>query len=130
MREDAPPPGYSLATEVAGVARVADEAGFARFHLFGYSGGGAASLAFAARNPERLLSLALAEPAFAGWAEWVRRERTHFDQIPAAPRPRRRGADGPLPGAAACAGRPAESSPPGSPASRGWRSGRPGFEHC
>lgn len=62
-----PPPAYSLATEVAGIVRTADEAGFGRFHLVGYSGGGASSLAFAARYPERLLSLALLEPAFAGW---------------------------------------------------------------
>ena len=64
---DAPPADYSLATEVAGVTRFADAAGFDRFHLVGYSGGGAASLAFAATAPERLLSLALLEPAFAGW---------------------------------------------------------------
>jgi pimeloyl-ACP methyl ester carboxylesterase len=66
---DEPPPDYSLATEVAGITRVADEAGFERFHLVGYSGGGASSLAFAASHPERLLSLALMEPAFAGWQE-------------------------------------------------------------
>jgi pimeloyl-ACP methyl ester carboxylesterase len=34
--------------------------------LAGYSGGGAASLAFAAKHPERLRSLALLEPAWAG----------------------------------------------------------------
>src|SRR5690242_14917015 len=45
---DRPPPDYSLDTEVAGIARVADEAGFGRFHLVGYSGGGASSLAFTA----------------------------------------------------------------------------------
>ena len=47
---DAPPPGYSLAMEVVGITRVADEAHFHRFHLVGYSGGGASALAFAA-NP-------------------------------------------------------------------------------
>jgi pimeloyl-ACP methyl ester carboxylesterase len=35
-------------------------------HLVGYSGGGASSLAFAALHGERLLSLALLEPAWAG----------------------------------------------------------------
>jgi pimeloyl-ACP methyl ester carboxylesterase len=63
---DEPPPGYSLATEVEGILRVADEHGFERFHLVGYSGGGASSLAFTAAHPDRLLSLALLEPAWAG----------------------------------------------------------------
>jgi pimeloyl-ACP methyl ester carboxylesterase len=61
-----PPPGYTLDTEVDGILRVAREAGFDRFHLVGYSGGGASSLAFAAAHPERLLSLALIEPAWLG----------------------------------------------------------------
>jgi len=63
---DEPPPGYGLDTEVVGIARAADAHGFDRFHLVGYSGGGASSLAFAARHGERLLSLALLEPAWAG----------------------------------------------------------------
>src|SRR5207245_2596929 len=37
-----------------------------RFHLVGYSGGGAAALAFAAHHSQRLASLALLEPAWAG----------------------------------------------------------------
>ncbi|HEX8977301.1 MAG TPA: alpha/beta hydrolase [Solirubrobacteraceae bacterium] len=61
-----PPPGYTLDTEVDGILRAAREAGFERFHLVGYSGGGAASIAFAAAHPERLLSLALIEPAWLG----------------------------------------------------------------
>ena len=44
----------------------ADAHGFERFHLVGYSGGGASSLAFTAEHGERLLSLALLEPAWAG----------------------------------------------------------------
>ena len=63
---DRPPPDFSLGTEVGGIARVADMAGFDRFHLVGYSGGGASSLAFTAAYPERVLSLALLEPAWAG----------------------------------------------------------------
>jgi len=63
---DEPPPGYSLDTEVDGVFGEADQRGWERFHLVGYSGGGAAALAVAARDPERLLSLALLEPAWAG----------------------------------------------------------------
>src|SRR5207247_7764038 len=61
-----PPSGYTLDHEVAGVLRTARDAGFDRFHLVGYSGGGASSVAFAAEHPERLLSLALLEPAWAG----------------------------------------------------------------
>jgi pimeloyl-ACP methyl ester carboxylesterase len=63
---DEPPPGYTLEVEVEGVLRVAEAAGFERFHLVGYSAGGAASIVFAARHPERLQSLALLEPAWAG----------------------------------------------------------------
>jgi pimeloyl-ACP methyl ester carboxylesterase len=78
---DEPPAGYAIATEVVGIARVADEAGFDRFHLVGYSGGGGASLAFAAAHPERLLSLALMEPAFAGWQRMTPPERAHFERF-------------------------------------------------
>src|SRR2546427_697876 len=60
------PPDYTLDLEVGGVLRDADVRGWQRFHLVGYSGGGAAALAFAARHPERLASLALLEPAWAG----------------------------------------------------------------
>jgi pimeloyl-ACP methyl ester carboxylesterase len=68
--EDYPPPDYSLDTEVAGVLREADARGWDRFHLVGYSAGGTASLAFAARHPSRLLSLALLEPAWGGSWGW------------------------------------------------------------
>jgi pimeloyl-ACP methyl ester carboxylesterase len=63
---DEPPVDYTLDDEVAGVVREADARGWERFHLVGYSGGGAAALAAAARQPDRLLSLALLEPAWAG----------------------------------------------------------------
>ena len=78
---DSPPADYSLGTEIAGILRVADEAGFERFHLVGYSAGGAASLAFASRHADRLLSLALMEPAFAGWQEMGPEERAHFERF-------------------------------------------------
>jgi pimeloyl-ACP methyl ester carboxylesterase len=65
-RGDLPPAGFTLDVEVAGILRCAEEAGFERFHLVGYSGGGASSLAFAAVHPDRLKSLALLEPAWAG----------------------------------------------------------------
>jgi pimeloyl-ACP methyl ester carboxylesterase len=64
--EAEPPPGFTLATEVDGVLREADARGFDRFHLVGYSGGGASSLAFVTPHGRRLLSLALLEPAWAG----------------------------------------------------------------
>src|SRR5437588_7462667 len=83
-----PPADYTLEYEIDGVLRTARDAGFERFHLVGYSGGGASSLAFAARHPERLLSLALIEPAWMGneglspEEEAVRRE---FDRIMSLP---------------------------------------------
>jgi len=58
-----PPPGYSLEVELAGIGRAADDAGLERFHLYGHSGGGACALAFTASQPERVLSLAVDEPA-------------------------------------------------------------------
>jgi pimeloyl-ACP methyl ester carboxylesterase len=83
-----PPEDYSLAVEAAGVLREADARGWERFHLVGYSGGGAAALALAAAHPERLASLALLEPAWAGaWdlspaetAAWLEHER--LQQLP------------------------------------------------
>jgi pimeloyl-ACP methyl ester carboxylesterase len=78
-----PPQDYSLEVEIEGVLREADTHDWARFHLVGYSGGGAASLALAAARAERLASLALLEPAWAGnWdlspaekALWVQFDR-------------------------------------------------------
>ena len=63
---DEPQRAYDLDVEIDGILREADAAGFDRFHLAGYSGGGAAALAFAAGHGDRLLSLALLEPAWAG----------------------------------------------------------------
>lgn len=64
--EVVPPVGYRFDAEVDGISRIADEAGFGTFHLVGYSAGGSASLLFASRHPDRLRSLALLEPAWAG----------------------------------------------------------------
>ncbi len=58
-----PPADYAIDLEVEAVARFADSLGLERFHLLGYSAGGFISLAFAGRYRERLLSLALFEPA-------------------------------------------------------------------
>jgi pimeloyl-ACP methyl ester carboxylesterase len=83
-----PPPGYTLDHEVAGVLRTAQDAGFDRFHLVGYSGGGASSLVFAAKHPGRLLSLALIEPAWMGNDELSPEEQVvwrEFDRIATLP---------------------------------------------
>jgi pimeloyl-ACP methyl ester carboxylesterase len=63
---DAPPSNYGLEMEVEGILRAAEGAGARRFHLVGFSAGGAAALAFTAKYPERLRSLALIEPAWIG----------------------------------------------------------------
>ena len=87
-----PPEDYDLGVEVEGVLREADAHGWERFHLVGYSGGGAASVAFAAVRPERLASLALLEPAWAGdwdlspaekalWLEYDRLEGLPVEQF-------------------------------------------------
>ena len=83
--ETVPPPGYGLETEVEGIGRVADEAGFRTFHLVGYSAGGASSLAFASRYLDRLRSLALMEPAWAGREGQTPEEMAVFDRFRAIP---------------------------------------------
>ena len=81
--ETVPPPGYSLETEVDGILRTAADAGFQTFHLVGYSAGGASSLAFAASHPDRLRSLALLEPAWAGRAGRTPEEAAVYDRLAA-----------------------------------------------
>ena len=75
------PPGYGLETEVAGVDRFADGAGFERFHLVGYSAGGASALAYAITKPERVRSLTLSEPAWCGVAGRTEQEAAAFEAI-------------------------------------------------
>lgn len=62
-REATPPSDYSIEEELAAIDRFADEKGLRRFHLVGYSGGGFIALAYAGTSPQRVLSLALFEPA-------------------------------------------------------------------
>jgi pimeloyl-ACP methyl ester carboxylesterase len=83
-----PPAGWGLETEVEAIRRFADEAGFERFHLMGYSGGGAIAIAFCVTYPERLASLALNEPAWTGNEDLSEDERElwrEFERITALP---------------------------------------------
>jgi pimeloyl-ACP methyl ester carboxylesterase len=61
--EARPPADYSIEQEVEAIERFADEIALSRFHLVAYSGGGFISLAYAATHPQRVVSLALFEPA-------------------------------------------------------------------
>ncbi|GAP16007.1 predicted hydrolase [Longilinea arvoryzae] len=76
-----PAPDYSLSTEVESLRKSADAAGFERFNLVGYSGGGAVALAFSAAYPERVRSLALSEPAVIPAQEWLQKESDYFSEI-------------------------------------------------
>jgi len=78
---DEPPPDYSLVTEIDKVTKTADRAGFDRFHLVGYSGGGAIAAAFCAKHPDRLASLTLMEPAWLGNEGMSEKERQVRDAI-------------------------------------------------
>ncbi len=60
---DQVPDDYSLATEVDSLDRWAVERGHDRFHLYGYSIGGSIALAYVAAYPDKVLSLAVDEPA-------------------------------------------------------------------
>lgn len=78
---DRPPANYDLGMEAEGIKRAADQAGFETFHLVGYSGGGASSLVFTSRYPERLRSLALIEPAWIGNQGWTPDENAYWQEI-------------------------------------------------
>lgn len=62
-REATPAADYSIKEELTAIDRFADESHLRRFHLVGYSGGGFISLAYAGTRPQRVMSLALFEPA-------------------------------------------------------------------
>jgi pimeloyl-ACP methyl ester carboxylesterase len=78
-----PPDDYSVVSEVEALRRTVDDAHLDTFHLVGYSGGGAVSLSFAARYPQRLKSLALFEPANVPGA-WDEDERGSWRDFNAA----------------------------------------------
>jgi pimeloyl-ACP methyl ester carboxylesterase len=81
---DAPPRNYTVASEVAGLDAAADAAGFDRFHLYGYSAGGAIALAYVAAHPERVISVAIDEPASDFTAE-ARAELQPIKQLASLP---------------------------------------------
>jgi pimeloyl-ACP methyl ester carboxylesterase len=76
-----PAPDYDLQAEMDDLGRAADEVGFDRFHLVGYSGGGAVALAFAGAHPERVMSLALGEPAVIPTREWMQAEAAAMHRL-------------------------------------------------
>jgi len=82
-----PPSDYMIEAEVEAVARFADSLGLSRYNLLDNSGGGFVSLAFAGTHPERIISLALFEPASvpgkltAEEAELYRRLRTSLSGL-------------------------------------------------
>jgi pimeloyl-ACP methyl ester carboxylesterase len=78
---DRPRSDYALDDEVDGLLRFADEAGFETFHAVGYSAGGAFVLATLASHPDRLRSVALLEPAWAGWVDMVAAEAAMWERI-------------------------------------------------
>jgi pimeloyl-ACP methyl ester carboxylesterase len=85
---DRPPSDYGLEHEAVGIERLAADLGWERFHLVGYSDGGAAALHFTATRPERVLSLALLEPAWTGNRDLEPREvalAQEYERIAALP---------------------------------------------
>lgn len=81
--KDVPPPDYTLETEIASLKQMVDMAELKSFHLVGYSVGGEIALAFAARYPRRLKSLALIEPTWIGKANqsWGSDGRAYGEQL-------------------------------------------------
>lgn len=62
-REATPAAAYGIDEELDAIDRLAEAQGLDRFHLVAYSGGGFIAIAYGATRPERVLSLALFEPA-------------------------------------------------------------------
>ncbi len=80
---DAPPPDYHLDQEVEAIKRFAGANGLTAFDLVAYSGGGAVALAFVARYPEPVRSLALTEPAVIPSRQWRQepQARAYLDEM-------------------------------------------------
>ncbi len=80
-RDGTPPSGYTLSSEVEGLKHAADQADMPTFHLVAYSGGGAVALAFIGAYPERVLSLALSEPAVIPSQAWRQMEGEYWQRM-------------------------------------------------
>lgn len=76
---DTPPPEYGLELEIEGIKHAAEAAGLASFHLVEYSGG--LSLAFTAKYPEWVRSLALIEPGWITNGTWRREEAAYWSEL-------------------------------------------------
>lgn len=97
LATDTPPPDYAFDAEIEGIKRVADSAGEENFHLVGFSAGASAALCFAAKHPERAMSLALVEPPFIGgdseeWSPEEKAFRAKGDEVMTLPPAERMGA--------------------------------------
>ena len=75
---DMPPPEYGLEWEIEGIKHAAEAADMTSFHLVEYSNG--LSLAFAAKYPERVRSLALIEPGWIADDTWRREEAAYWSE--------------------------------------------------
>jgi pimeloyl-ACP methyl ester carboxylesterase len=76
---ETPPPGYGLEWEIEGIRRAAEAADMTSFHFVEYSGG--LSLAFTARYPEWVRSLALIEPGWIADNTWRREEAAYWSEL-------------------------------------------------
>ncbi len=81
---DTPPPHYTIEMEAEAIGQYATRAGFGEFHLVGFSGGGAAALVYTALHSDRVLSLALTEPAWIGNRDLSPEELAYWDEASAA----------------------------------------------
>ena len=80
---ETPRPDYEVDQEVDAIGAFADSLGLDRCHLVAYSGGGFVSLAYTGLHPDRVLSLAVFEPA---WLPGERgaEERDYWAKLEAA----------------------------------------------
>ena len=76
-----PPQPYGLMNEVESLRQASEAAGMGKFHLVAYSGGGAVALAFVGAYPDRVLSLALSEPAVIPSRAWYKQEAEYWQQM-------------------------------------------------
>ncbi len=76
---DTPPPGYGLELEIEGIKSAAEAADMESIHLVEYSNG--LSLAFTAKHPEWVRSLALIEPGWIANGTWRREEAAYWSEV-------------------------------------------------